>query len=47
MTENIKQTMDRIMDDGVITREEHDEFMDLVMKDGEVDAEESLSLIHI
>lgn len=37
----VKEMLDRIIEDGVITREEHDAFMDLINADGEIDEQES------
>ena len=38
---NIKALFEQIIDDGIITRDEHDEFMDEMHADGQIDAEES------
>jgi len=42
--EDIKSIMDRIVADGVITQEEHDEFIEAVHRDGEIDEEESAQI---
>ncbi len=38
---NIKELFDQIIEDGVITRDEHDRFMDIIHGDGQIDQEES------
>lgn len=38
---SIKELVDKIIEDGVLTREEHDSFIDQVHADGEIDQEES------
>ena len=38
---NIKELFEEIVEDGVITRDEHDMFMDMIHADGQIDAEES------
>lgn len=38
---SIKELFDQIIEDGVITRDEHDQFMDMIHADGQVDQEES------
>ena len=47
MSESIKDLVDRIIEDGVLTNTEHQEFMDSVHKDGEIDAEESEQTVEI
>ena len=42
--EDIKGIMDRIVEDGVVTREEHDELMESMHKDGMIDEEESAQI---
>ena len=39
--ESIKELLDRIIEDGVMTAEEHSEFIRRVNADGEIDDEES------
>jgi hypothetical protein len=39
--ESLEEFVDHIIEDGIITTEEHDKFMELVHADGEIDAEES------
>lgn len=41
---SIKELFDQIIEDGVITREEHDEFMDSIYADKNVDEEESAQI---
>lgn len=41
---SIKEFFDKIIEDGVITREEHDDFMDSIYGDGKVDEEESAQI---
>jgi len=38
---SIKELVDQIIADGVLTREEHDSFIEQVHADGEIDQEES------
>jgi len=38
---SIKELVDQIIEDGVLTREEHDSFIEQVHADGEIDEEES------
>jgi hypothetical protein len=38
---SIKELVDQIIEDGVLTREEHDSFIEQVHADGEIDQEES------
>ena len=38
---DIKALFEQIIEDGIITRDEHDEFMDEMHADGQIDAEES------
>lgn len=44
---SIKEKVDRIIEDGVMTEDEHQEFMDTVYADGEVDDEESEQISRI
>lgn len=37
----VRELFDRIIEDGVITRAEHDDFMELIHEDGRIDKEES------
>ena len=37
----VKELVDQIIADGVLTREEHDSFIEQVHADGQIDAEES------
>ena len=39
--------VDQIIEDGIITNQEHDEFMQMVHADGEIDAEESAQISRI
>lgn len=43
----IKQMVDRYIEDGVMTREEHEEFIQLVHKDGVIDDDESEQISRI
>ncbi len=43
----LKQFVDEIIEDGIITAEEHQQFTDLVHEDGEIDAEESEQISRI
>jgi polyhydroxyalkanoate synthesis regulator phasin len=38
---SIKELVDQIIEDGVLTREEHDAFIEKVHADGQIDDEES------
>ena len=38
---DIKALFEQIIEDGIVTRDEHDEFMDEMHADGQIDAEES------
>lgn len=38
---SIKELVDQIIEDGVLTREEHDDFIERVHADGQIDDEES------
>jgi polyhydroxyalkanoate synthesis regulator phasin len=40
----IKELVDKFVEDGVLTREEHDEFIQTIHADGQVDAEESAEI---
>lgn len=37
----IKEVLDRAIEDGIMTRDEHEAFIDLIHKDGSVDPDES------
>ena len=41
---SIKDLLDQIIADGVITQEEHDEFITQIGADGKIDAEESAQI---
>ena len=43
----IKDIVDKIIEDGVLTREEHDAFIDQVHADGQIDEEESEQISRI
>lgn len=43
----LKKFVDEIIEDGIITAEEHQQFTDLVHEDGEIDAEESEQISRI
>ncbi|OVE79816.1 hypothetical protein BVY02_02210 [bacterium J17] len=45
--ENIKDMVDRFVEDGVMTREEHDEFVEAMHKDGDIDEEEKAEITRI
>lgn len=47
MSESLKDLVDRIIEDGVLTNDEHQEFMDRVHQDGQIDAEESEQISRI
>ncbi|MCB0345792.1 MAG: hypothetical protein KDD66_11795 [Bdellovibrionales bacterium] len=47
MADNIKEMVDKYIEDGVMTREEHDEFIKLVHADGVIDDEESEQISRI
>lgn len=38
---DIKELFEQIIEDGIISREEHDEFIEMVHADGRIDADES------
>jgi polyhydroxyalkanoate synthesis regulator phasin len=40
----IKELVDQIIQDGVLTREEHDSFIEQVHADGQIDEEESAQI---
>lgn len=44
---DIKELLDQILDDGVMTEEEHEEFMSAVYADGVIDDEESEQISRI
>ncbi len=44
---NIKEMVDKYVEDGVMTREEHEEFIKLVHQDGVIDDEESEQISRI
>jgi len=44
---DIKALVDSIVDDGVMTLDEHDELMELMHADGEIDEEESAQISRI
>jgi polyhydroxyalkanoate synthesis regulator phasin len=41
---NIKELVDKFVADGVLTREEHDSFIESIHADGQIDAEESAEI---
>lgn len=43
----IKELVDKLVEDGVITSSEHEEFINLVHKDGVVDDEESAQIARV
>lgn len=47
MEETLSQYVDKIIEDGIITTEEHEQFMELVHTDGKIDEEESAQLSRI
>ena len=47
MEETLSQYVDKIIEDGIITTEEHEQFMKLVHADGKIDEEESAQLSRI
>lgn len=44
---NIKEMVDKYVEDGVMTRQEHEEFIQLVHKDGVIDEAESEQISRI
>ena len=45
--ETIKELLDRIIEDAVLTAEEHEEFIARINEDGEIDEEESQQLVRL
>lgn len=41
---SLKEMLDQYIEDGVLTREEHDEFMEQIHADGKIDAEEKAEI---
>lgn len=44
---SIKELVDQILEDGVLTEEEHERFIEMVYADGEVDQDESEQISRI
>lgn len=47
MEESLAQYVDKIIEDGIITTEEHDKFMELVHADGKIDEQESAQISRV
>ena len=45
--QDIQTLVDKYIEDGVMTRQEHEDFIDAVHKDGEIDDEESKQIARI
>ena len=41
---SVKELLDQIMEDGVITRDEHDEFVEAIFADGQIDDDENAQI---